>query len=55
MKINNLPATAKNYGYIVAREVDGEFWYWGAWNESEKANEVARDIGGIAITTDLID
>ena len=44
--INNLPIYANEYKYIVARRVDGELWFWGAWNDRNKANEVAIEIGG---------
>lgn len=48
--INNLPAYANEYKYIVARRVDGELWFWGAWNDRNKANEVAIKIGGEVAT-----
>lgn len=44
--INNLPMYAGIYLYIVAREVDGEFWFWGAYNDYDKACEVAHSIKG---------
>lgn len=48
--INNLPTYANEYKYIVARRVDGELWFWGAWNDLNKANEVALEIGGEVVT-----
>lgn len=47
MNINNMPATARTW--IVAREVDGELWYYGSWEEKEKAQEVAYDVGGVMV------
>ena len=47
MNINNTPATARTW--IVAREVDGELWYYGSWEEKEKAQEVAYDVGGVMV------
>ena len=44
--INNLPTYANEYKYIVAHRVDGELWFWGAWDDRNKANEVALEIGG---------
>lgn len=47
MYVNNLSATAKNYKYIVANRVYDEntqkyrLWFYGAWNDADKANEVA--------------
>ena len=49
MKINNMPEYATHRKYIVARRVDGELWFWGAWDDRDRANEVALEIGGITI------
>ena len=46
MMINNLPAYANNYNYLVVRRVDGELWFWGAWDDRNEANRVAIEIGG---------
>ena len=46
MKINNVPDYAKNYTLIVAREVDGEDWFWGSYNDYSKAIQAAKEIGG---------
>ncbi len=51
--INNLPNYANDYRYIVARRVDGELWFYGAWNDADKANEVALEIGGETIDTQV--
>ena len=49
-EINHLPIYAKGYNYIVARDVDGELWFWGAWDDRNKANEVALELGkGVVI------
>ena len=45
--INNMPAYAEIY--VVARRVDNELWYWGSWEDRDKANEVALQIGGEVI------
>ena len=50
--INNLPVYANKYKYIVACRVDGELGFWGAWNDSNKANEVAIEIGGEVVTNE---
>ena len=50
--INNLPAYANEYKYIVARRVDGELWFWGAQNDRNKANEVAIEIDGEVVTNE---
>ena len=45
MNINNVPAYAENMKYIVARRVNGQYWFWGAWNDRDRANEVAIEVG----------
>lgn len=44
--INNLPTYANDYDYLVVRRVDGELWFWGAWDDRNEANRVAIEIGG---------
>ena len=44
--INNTPDYAKENKYIVAIEEDGEFWFWGAFNDFNKAENAAREIEG---------
>lgn len=45
-KIVNLPAYATEYRYIVATESDGDFWFYGAYSDGRKAEQVALSIGG---------
>lgn len=52
MTIKNLPTTATNYRYIIAREVDGDLWYYGADNDRNRANEVALAVGGVVFEND---
>lgn len=47
--INNFPKYAEDKKYIVAREIDGELWFYGAYDESNKANEIALEIGGVTL------
>ena len=47
--INNLPTYATDYRYIVARRIDGELWFYGAWDDANTANKVALEIGGETI------
>ena len=47
MIINNIPEYAKNYTYLVARDDDkGELWFYGAYNDGVKAQQVADEIRG---------
>ena len=45
-KINNLPNYAEDYKYIVVTLVDGELWFYGAYNEYEKAECVVKETDG---------
>ncbi len=45
-KINNFPIYANEYTYVVTRLVNGEHWFWGAYNDYFKAEAVADEIGG---------
>lgn len=47
MKVNNLHKSPKEY--IVVRYVENDFWYWGSWDDKNKANEVAKEISGMVI------
>ena len=40
------PTSASHYPYIVAREVDGKWCYWGAWDCYSLAQKAAIEIGG---------
>ena len=44
MFINNKPDETQKY--IVATNVNGEWWFWGSYNNMFKARTVANDIGG---------
>lgn len=46
--VKNVPENVSER-YIVARLVVGELWFWGAWNDKEKADDVAREIDGIVV------
>ena len=48
-KINNMPEYAKLYNYIVARIVDDELWFYGAYATEPVANFTASTINGIVI------
>ena len=50
--INNLPEYAREYRYIVVQEIDGELWFWGAWNDGRKASMVAMEIGGEVVANE---
>ena len=45
--IHNLPEYANHYEFIVARKVDNEFWFYGAYKNGFKAEDIALEIGGV--------
>ena len=47
--VKNLSNYAINYTYIVASDVDGDLWFYGAWNDENRAYEVARNIRGVVV------
>lgn len=47
--INNLPDYATNYNYIVASVLDVDLWFYGAWDNEDKAYDMARIINGVVI------
>ena len=49
-EIHNAPRYAEEYKYIVAREVNGDLWFWGAYSNVFKADQAAEEINGVVIT-----
>ena len=49
LNLMNAPESASHYEFVVAREIDGDFWYWGAYSDGWKADQVAYEIGGVVI------
>lgn len=48
MEIKNVPAYAINAEFIVARKVNKELWFWGAYGrDGIKAEKVASEIDGV--------
>lgn len=35
--------------YVVARECDSELWFWGEYENKQKAEITAKQIGGIVV------
>lgn len=51
-QINNYQSYADKYQFVVARRVNGELWFWGAWNDRNTANTVADELGNGVVITD---
>ena len=45
--IHNKPDYADDYEFIVARERDNEYWFWGAYEDGFRADKAASEIGGV--------
>lgn len=45
IRVNNLPEETR--GYIVCSVIDNELWYYGCYQEEERAKEVAYEIQGV--------
>ena len=46
-RIKNCPDYAKDYEFVVARKVDGEYWFYGAYANGFKAEQDCVKIGGV--------
>ncbi len=49
MNLINAPEYASHYEFIVARKVNDNLWFWGAYSNGSKADKAAREIGGEVI------
>lgn len=49
MNLMNMPEYANDYEFVVAREIDGDYWFWGAYENGFKADQIAYEIGGVVI------
>ena len=47
--INNMPAYATDYEFLVVRKVDNDLWFWGAYNDHDKAYDAAEEINGFIL------
>ena len=48
--INNMPSQRMNHGFLVARVVNGELWYYGLYDLNDRADKAAAEIGnGIVV------
>lgn len=45
LHINNLPEYARDRAYIVYTPVDGQAWFFSAWDDQERAVQQALEYG----------
>lgn len=48
-KINNLPDYADKYKYIVATLVDGQLWFYGAYDSYDMVEDALKETSGRVI------
>lgn len=48
--VKNAPAYAADCDFVVVRNIDGEYWFYGGYNECAEANRVACLVDGLALT-----
>lgn len=53
--IKNVSGYGAGCKYLVAREVDGAWWFWGAWDEFDKAHDAAVEVGGQVFPTEEVE
>jgi hypothetical protein len=48
--VNNLPDEPKRY--VVARVIDGELWFWGSYEDEDRAKQAAKEIEGVVLNAE---
>ena len=49
VEVKNCPKYVEQYDYIVARLVEGDLWFWGAYSDLDKATKAANEVKGIVV------
>lgn len=49
LNLINAPDYASDYEFVVARPIDDALWFWGAFADGFKAEQVALEVGGVII------
>lgn len=52
MTVYNVPAYAAEYPYVVVRETEGEYWFYGAYETYARAVDVAYEVRGYVVKTE---
>ena len=55
MKVNNVASWAKEKKYMTIRMVDGEAWFYDAWNDADKAIAQAIEEDGHVIPVEAVE
>jgi hypothetical protein len=56
-KIKNLPLAFYRPGcWVVTNWVDGDYWYYGTWEDRDEANEIALTLScGAVFSADMVE
>ena len=49
INIQNAPAYAWDYEFIVVRQINDDYWFYGAYEDGFKASQVACEIHGLIV------
>ena len=49
LNVLNAPDDAFDYEFVVVRQIDGDYWFWGKYTDGFKAEQAAIEIGGLII------
>lgn len=49
LNILNAPAYADDYEFVVVRPIDDALWFWGAYADGFKAEQIALEVGGVIV------
>lgn len=52
--VNNTHDYAKTCKYIIARYCDGEFWFYGADDDKDKAYAIAAEVNGMVFFNETV-
>ena len=55
IKVNNVSENAHNYPWMVIRLVDGDWWYYGVWNNVNTAAQVAAEVRGAVVPSNVVE
>lgn len=55
MKVNNVASWANEKKYMTIRMVDGEAWFYDAWNNVDKAIAQAIEEGAYVIPVEAVE
>lgn len=55
MTVYNLPTNYTESAFITVRDLDGDLWYYGRWNDFSKARAQADEIDGLVLQTEIVE